>query len=71
MKRNENGVGSHEGVDRQKTQRGRAVNENPVVRVRHRGKHFLQSVFATRLVNELDLGTGEIPLRGNELEALE
>ena len=69
--RNEDGVGGDERVEREEAERRRRVDEDDVEGVAKRREHALQSALAIGERDELDLGAGELPVRGDERQVLD
>ena len=67
LNRNQNAVSSTEGIQRQKLQRRRAVNENEVIFRRQLVQRVLQKKFAAVHADELNAGAGQCLVRGKHV----
>ena len=71
LHRHEHAVGGGEGVDGQRPERGRTVEENEVVAVASRGECLREIPLAVRESRELHGGPGEVGLGRHEVEVRE
>src|SRR5262245_55719362 len=66
LERNQNEVGSRQGIDRQKAERGRAIHQDVLVRPGQPLESVTQAVLAALEPDQLDLGAHEINVRGKK-----
>src|SRR5215831_17230824 len=66
----EHGVGGEQGVEREQVERGRAVDEDELVFLTDRLEALSKAEFASRQVDELERGSDEILVCGNQVQAL-
>ena len=69
--RNQDRIGGDERVEGQQSERRRGVDENDVEGVADRGEEVLQAPFAIRERDEIDFGTGELAIGGDERQSLD
>lgn len=67
----EDGVGGGEHVDRDEAERRGAVDEDEVVEIASRGDGLAHDELSVGVVDELDLGAGEVRSGGGDVEVLE
>ncbi|OEI67226.1 Uncharacterized protein Cus16_3127 [Curtobacterium sp. ER1/6] len=68
LERDEDAVRRGERVDGEQAERRLAVDEDEVVVVRHLAEHAREDLLASDLVDEVDFGSGQVDVRGNDVE---
>src|SRR4030095_15876857 len=65
---NEGGVSRGQGIQGEQTQGRRTIDDHVIVRVAQRLDRSLEPDFALLLADQLDLGSNQIDVRGNNVE---
>jgi len=68
LQRDDDLVRGDQRIDAEQSERGRAVDHHEVVLVLTGGELLLEKRFAAHLGDELDLGAGELDVRGDEVD---
>src|SRR5262245_18759013 len=70
LQRHENAIRRGQRIDRQKAERRRAIDDDVAVGVERRQQRILEAMLTPVQRDELDFGTDEIDVRGQQLEVL-
>ena len=70
LQRDDDAVGGGQSVDGQQAQGGLAINQDGVVVVQDRADHPSQGLLASDLVDELNLGGGQVDVGRDDIEPL-
>ncbi len=70
LQRHEHLIGQRQGVEREQPKTRRAVDQHDVVEVFNRGELPRKDLLTIRPTGQLNLGSGQIDLRGNHVQVL-
>ncbi len=68
---NENGIGGDQGIEGKEIQSRRTIDEDETVGVTDRAESLPKAKLALVEINELDVGSDEVFVGGNKVEAFE